>query len=107
MKTLLTKNHVRALTLNIDNLKRVVAEFVNHQIAKSGSKGYGNTASDEDISFDHFNQKIFFSYEENTACNCHPEYQTFTVEYSFDDFIKWVNETKTEIEQFTEADIDL
>lgn len=107
MNILLTKNHVRALTLNIDNLRRTAAEFVNHQIAKGVTKTDGNTASDEDISFDHFNQKIIFSYEENTACNCHPEYQTFTVEFSFDDFIKWVNETKTETEQFTEADIDL
>jgi len=107
MNVALTEKYLRALTLNIDNLRRAAAQFVNGEIKKNATKARGHTASDEEISFDHFQQKVIWCYEYNDACNCHPEYQKEYVEYSFADFVKWGVENHVEIEQFSETEIDL
>lgn len=103
MNVIFTEKYLRAVILNVENLRREAAEFVEFQ-----EKGNGSSRSVyvEDISFNPHSKEVIWSYEKNTSCHCHPTYETVIVEHSFEDFIKWINERKPTIEQFTEAEID-
>lgn len=96
----LTKPYIRALIWNTEYLTALASRFVVFEEQKI-HKDFA-TVYTEHIKFTDNN--IVWSYDENVACNCHPEYELREKKYPISDFVKWVKEQMFNVEQLTDKD---
>jgi hypothetical protein len=107
MNVNLTEKYIKCLNLNFENLLDLASRFVDEQEKAKNNGRYTNRSSRrEEITVENYNNLIVWTYEYNSACHCHPEMRTERKEYPLKDFVKWVQDNKVELEQYSEEEYE-
>lgn len=71
-----------------NELREKASWFVNEKEGNTNRPIWHSRADAEEISFTE--KEVVWTYEENTACNCHPEYEKREKKFSLVEFHAWL-----------------
>ena len=90
------------ILFNYKQLKYAAYCYVDSIESKNRKNIYDHEPHSDEIFIDEDTGEISWKYKKNTACHCHPEYETISKKYSVEDFLKWVKDNNIQIEKYTE-----
>ena len=104
----MTVEYLKALYLNVENLKYAAATFITKIEKEKLFAGCCllHSPNADEVEFDIWNQQIIWKYESNSACHCHPRMRVKEQSYPIADFLKWISENNVEITQYTKQNVN-
>lgn len=72
------------------SIRQLIVKYFREN--KSKFKNFEYLPDEDDLVIDYIGN-IRFSWQSNNSCRCHPEYETKTINVSFNDFWEWVTKT--------------